>query len=368
MENRKRKIAFYIGSLDKGGAERVIVNLAEYFYSQNYEVYVVTKLKEEEGYSLSSGIIRIIADITKEEEKGFRLGNLYARIYKLRHIWKTIKPDVIISFIRKNNVMAIASSRFLNIPVVVSVRSDPKRELQGKIMKNLSLLLFHFADGIVLQTNQAKTFFPRSLQKKAVILPNSIHSDFLKVEKSKEKEKEIVTVGRIDENKNQRMLIESFAEIAKEYPEWCVRLYGEGKESDSLKQFVKENQLDNRIFFMGEISDVAQKVSKASIFVLPSKCEGMPNALIEAMTLGVAVISTDCPCGGPADLIQDRENGILIEVDDRNALKGALIELMQDREYREKLAENASEIIKKLHPDIVNREWERYIGTILRKS
>ena len=158
MENRKRRIAFYIGSLDKGGAERVIVNLAEYFYSQDYEVYVVTKLKEINEYTLNPGITRIIADITTEEETKSRLFNLYARIHKLRQVWKTIKPDVIVSFIRKNNVMAIASSRFLSIPVVVSVRSDPKRELQGRIMKKLSLFMFRFADGIVLQTNQAKAF------------------------------------------------------------------------------------------------------------------------------------------------------------------------------------------------------------------
>ena len=102
MENRKTKIAFYIGSLDKGGAERVIANLAEYFYSQNYEVYVVTKLKEKDEYTLSSGITRIIADITAEEETNSRIGNLYARIRKLRKIWKEMKPDVIVSFIRKN--------------------------------------------------------------------------------------------------------------------------------------------------------------------------------------------------------------------------------------------------------------------------
>ena len=367
MENRKRRIAFYIGSLDKGGAERVIANLAEYFYSKNYEVFVVTKLQEENGYSLNSGITRIIADITKEEETKSRLGNLYARIHKLRQVWKTIKPDVIVSFIRKNNVMAIASSRFLGVPVVVSVRSDPKRELQGRIMKNLSLFLFHFAQGIVLQTNQAKEFFPKSLQKKSVILPNSINPGFLNVQKGTEKKKEIVAVGRIDKNKNQRMLIEVFSEIASEYPDWCVRLYGDGEEAAILKTLVKEKELEMQVFFMGRVADVAENLKDASIFVLPSRCEGMPNALIEAMTLGIASISTDCPCGGPADLIQDGKNGLLIAVDDQNALKQALLKLINDAGYRQELAQNASLITQKLHPDIVNRQWEEYIDDILRK-
>ena len=162
MENRKRRIAFYIGSLAKGGAERVIANLAEYFYSRDYEVFVVTKLKEKDEYEINDGIIRIIADITKEEEKN-RIWNLYARIRKLRSIWKQIKPDIIVSFIRKNNVMALLSSRCLKIPVVVSVRSDPARELKGRGMKALSFFLFRFAAGIVLQTHRAKEFFPQYL-------------------------------------------------------------------------------------------------------------------------------------------------------------------------------------------------------------
>ena len=367
MRDKRRKIAFYIGSLDKGGAERVIANLAEYFYSQNYEVYVVTKLKEKNEYSLSSGISRVIADITKEEEKKSRIRNLYARISKLRKIWKEIQPDVIVSFIRKNNVMAIASSRFLNIPVVVSVRSDPKRELQGRVMKPLSLFLFRFADGIVLQTKQAREFFPSGLQKKAVILPNSINPIFFEERKKVEREKEIIAVGRIDKNKNQRMLIEVFSEIAYEYPDWCVRLYGDGEEADSLKEFVIQNKLQKQIFFMGQVTDVAEKLEKASIFVLSSKCEGMPNALIEAMTLGTAVIATDCPCGGPADLIQDGQNGMLIEVDDNKALKIALLNLMNDEKKRQELAQNASRIVEKLHPDIVNKKWEEYLDSILRK-
>lgn len=367
MENKKPRIAFYIGSLDKGGAERVIANLAEYFHSQNYEVYVVTKLRGKDEYALRFGITRIVADITREEETKSRIGNLYARISKLRKIWKEIKPDVIVSFIRKNNVMTIVSSRFLNIPVVVSVRSDPKRELQGRVMKPLSLLLFRFADGIVLQTKQAVEFFPKSLQKKAVILPNSINPAFLNGQNTAEKQKEIVTVGRIDKNKNQRMLIEAFSEVAHKYPDWCVRLYGDGEEAILLKELVKKTGLEKQVFFMGQVSNVAEKLSKASVFVLPSKCEGMPNALIEAMAMGTAVISTDCPCGGPADLIQNGENGILIAVDDKKALIEALEKLINDEKCRNRLAHNAAQIIKKLHPDIVNRQWKEYIEAKLRK-
>lgn len=129
----KKVIAFYIGSPACGGAERVVVNLAEYFHKQNYKVYIVTKLKEKEEYEISEGIPRILADISGDEISAGRIHNFFGRIRKLQNIWKEIKPNIVVSFIKKNNFMAIASAGPLKIPVVVSVRSAPEREYAGKL-------------------------------------------------------------------------------------------------------------------------------------------------------------------------------------------------------------------------------------------
>lgn len=361
---KNKKIAFYIGSLAKGGAERVIVNLAEYFYSKGYQVYVVTKMKEKDEYPLNNNIKRIIADITIEEEHESRIYNLWARINKLRNIWKDIKPDIIISFIRKNNLMAIASSRFLKTSVVVSVRSNPERELSGTFMKLLSFFAFRFADGIVLQTLHAKKFFPKYLQKKAVILPNSLSPAFLSSSGCEIRKKEIVSVGRIDDNKNQKMLIDAFSEVAIQYPEWKVLFFGSGEAEKKLRTLVSNKKLEESVLFCGEVSDIQKRIESSSIFVLSSRQEGMPNALIEAMALGLAVISTDCPCGGPAELIDEGKNGILIPVNDTYALRNALIQLIEDEELRKELGYNASKIVDKLHPNIVNEQWEEYLGAL----
>lgn len=364
---KNKKIAFYIGSLSKGGAERVISNLAEYFLQEGYQVFVVTKLQEEVEYELSKDITRIIADISEDEQRKSRIYNLWARISKLRSIWKEIHPDIIVSFIRKNNVMAIASSRFLGIPVVVSVRSNPERELEGQIMKSLSLFLFRFADGIILQTTRAREFFPKYLQKKIVILPNSLNPDFLVSNVYEQHRKEIVSVGRLDDNKNQKMLIEAFADIADSYPEWNISFYGNGEAEEKLKKKVQEAELESRIIFHGQVTDVRKRIEESSIFVLTSRQEGMPNALIEAMTLGLAVVSTDCPCGGPAELIRNEENGILIPVNDTEALKLALKKLIEDVEYRRTLGCSARKIVERLHPEIVNQQWKEYLEGKLRK-
>lgn len=386
-QNEEKSIAFYIGGLCIGGAERVICNLAEYFYGEGYRVTMVTKVRDEKEYELNPGIRRIIADITPEEETGSRIRNLFARISKLKRIWKEVKPDVIVSFIRKNNLMAIASAAPLGIPVVVSVRSAPEREFKGFGFKTISFLLFRQAAGVVLQTREAYNFFPGYIRAKAVVLPNSINPDFLKASEeltlattinhdkkmtvydrvpSSVKEKRIITVGRIDDNKNQRLLVEAYVKIADHYPDWSLELIGDGSGRKALEEYVSTLPCKDRISFTGAVDDVAKRMREASIFVLPSKIEGMPNALIEAMVMGMACISTDCPCGGPRDLIAaDETNGVLVPVDNSDAMAMALKRLIINDTLRESMGDNARKIITTLHPDTVNKQWKNYIENVI---
>ena len=386
-DNGEKSIAFYIGGLCIGGAERVICNLAEYFYSEGYRVTMVTKVRDEKEYELNPGIKRIIADITPEEETASRIRNLFARIAKLKRIWKEVKPDVIVSFIRKNNLMAIASAAPLGIPVVVSVRSAPERELKGFGFKTISFLLFRQAAGVVLQTKEAYNFFPGYIREKAVVLPNSINPDFLKASEeltlattinhdkkmtvydripSSVKEKRIITVGRIDDNKNQRLLVEAYVKIVDHYPDWSLELIGDGSGRQALEEYVSTLPCKDRISFAGSVDDVAKRMSEASIFVLPSKIEGMPNALIEAMVMGMACISTDCPCGGPRELIAaDDSNGILVPIDNVDAMAMALKRLITHDTLRESMGDNARKIIATLHPDTVNKQWKNYIENVM---
>lgn len=361
-----KKIAFYIGSLSMGGAERVIVNLAAYFHSCGYKVTIVTKEQDSDEYPVPEGVTRILADIVGDEISSNRLLNLYRRIAKLRNIWKQLKTDYIVSFIKKNNFMAITSSMGLHIPVIVSVRSNPAREYPDKVTKLLANVLFRRAAGVVLQTQQAKEFFSKAVQKKAVVLPNSLSEQFLQMEYIDERKKEIVWVGRMDSNKNPVMLLRAFGTIAEKYPDWILKYIGDGPLMEELKELSHNEKCAEQICFTGRMEDVAGAIRPASIFVLTSKQEGMPNALMESMVSGLAVVSTDCPCGGPAELIEDGMNGILISVDDEKALAEALDKLLSDEEYRNRLGENAKELIDKVHPEIVNRQWLSYIESTKR--
>lgn len=367
MENKKT-IAFYLGSLVRDGAERVVVNLSDFFTKHGYKVYIVTKLQAEIEYEIPRGVTRLIADISAEEITGSRIKNLYLRVAKLKRIWKEIQPDLIISLIGKNNIMSLVSAKPMGIPVVVSVRSNPARELASRSVRWTSLFLFRFADGMILQTKQAMDYFPKNLQKKSVIMQNSLNESFVGREVIAGQKNEIVLVGRLDENKNQIMAIKAFEELADQYPDWQLKLYGEGECKNQWIEETKKLSCSDRIHFCGQQERVADVIAPASIFILTSKQEGMPNALIEAMALGLAVISTDCPCGGPADLIEHGKNGLLIPVDDKGKLVECLSELMIDKELRENLGKNAVQIVERLHPDVINMQWKSYVDAKLRKE
>jgi len=222
-------------------------------------------------------------------------------------------------------------------------------------------------EGVVLQTTEAKEFFPKWIQKKAIVLQNSLNPEFVRPVYMGEKRKDIVSVGRIDNNKNQKMLVEAFALLEKDFPEWKVILYGDGEARKSLEERVKELGLEERVLFKGVQSNIPEKIEGASIFVLSSKQEGMPNALIEAMVLGLAVVSTDCPCGGPRDLIDPGKNGLLVPVDDTIALSNAIRHLMENEELRNCISCNAIQLKEKVLPDNVNMLWENYLKEVSKR-
>lgn len=345
-----------------------MVNLAEYLHKNHYDVILVTQYKKEMEYDLSPEIRRVYSEPEEHELQGGRIHNFLARFMKLRSIWKIYKPDVILSFLGKNNLMAIVTSAFLPSRVAVSVRGEPTMEYEGKLMQFLAKLVFFFADGIVLQTKQASEFFPNIVRKKAVILPNPINPVFLEKRYIGEREDVIVTAGRLDENKNHAMLIHAFAKIAGEYPTTNLVIYGEGESREKLESLIAEKGLTERISMPGSVTDIAERICKARIFTLTSNTEGMPNSIMEAMALGIPVVSTDCPCGGPATLIEDGVNGLLVPVGDAFALSDAFRKILSDREFAEKIGENAHNIAQNMNPDKVNSEWEEYLLKVAGKQ
>lgn len=361
-----RKIAFFIGSLQKGGAERVFVNLADFFSQSGYEVTIVTQYKRENEYAYSEGIHREYSELSEKELTGSRIRNFFRRFKKLRRIWKRVRPDLILSCIGKNNFMAVATSFFMPQKVVVSVVGAPAEEYYTGAMRFLAKTLFLKADGIVLQTTDAGNFFPGYIRKKAVILQNSLNPIFIRKRFEGVRDKLIVAVGRLDDNKNHAMLIKAFSKIRNEFPEYKLVIYGEGESREKLETLVREQNLTDKVSLPGITADVAGSIERAALFVLSSNTEGMPNALIEAMALGLTVISTDCPCGGPKELITPGENGLLIPVGDADALAAAMRQVLGDPELAEKMGKNAALLQERMSPEVTNQSWKEYFEKVMK--
>ncbi len=359
------KLAFYIGSLNKGGAERVFVNLAEYFQNKGYQIVMVTQYQKEDEYVLAEGIRRVISDIPPEETTGSRAVNFYRRMSRLHRIWKKERPDLVLSCVGKNNFMAVVTTMFTKTKPVVSVVGEAKEEYPNRLMKALANLLFPFASGVILQTERSKSFFSQRVSRTSVILPNSLNPLFIRERFRGEREKRIVSVGRLDGNKNHEMMIRAFAGLAGRYPEYTLTIYGEGELREHLQKLIASLGLEEKVFLPGVVPDVAERIEKAALFLLVSYSEGVSNALIEALALGLPVIATDVPSGGTQELIRHGENGLIIPPGDEEALKAAMERLLSDGEYAERLGEQAHKIQERLAPERVNRQWQEYFESIM---
>lgn len=358
------KIAFYIGSLNKGGAERVFVNLAEYFLSQGYQVIMVTQYKKEDEYTLDNNIKRIISDITPQETTKSRIINFYRRMRRLRSIWKAEKTDLVLTCVGKNNFMTVVTTMFTKTKAVVSVVGEAKEEYPNLLMKALAELLFPYAAGVILQTERSKSFFSRRVRKKAVVLPNSLNPLFIRQRFEGEREKRIVSVGRLDANKNHEMIIRAFAKLLGKHPEYTLTIYGEGELREYLQKLILVLKLEEKVFLPGIIPDVAEKIEKASLFLLTSYSEGVSNALIEALALGLPVIATDVPSGGTVELIEHGKSGWIIPVGDQAALEEAMDRLLSDSGLADRLGREAYKIQERLAPERVNAQWKAYFESV----
>lgn len=364
----EKHIGFYIGSLHKGGAERVFVNLADYFQDKGYRVTMVTQYQfsAEEEYVLPAGVKRILSDLTEEELTNSRIVNFCRRVRKLRRIWKREKPNLVLSCIGKNNFMTVVTTMLTQTRAVVSVVGEAKEEYPGRLMRTLANLLFPFADGVILQTERSRCFFNKRVQRRAVILPNSLNPDFIRPRYEGERERRIVSVGRLDANKNHEMMLRAFAALSARYPDYTLTIYGEGELRGYLTELAQRLGIAQKVFLPGVIPDVAGQLEKAALFLLTSYSEGVSNALIEALATGLPVISTDVPSGGTVELIEDGVNGLIIPAGDEKALVAAMDRLLGDPAFADRLGKEAAGIQERLAPARVNGLWQAYFEEIMK--
>ncbi len=370
------KILFNCLNFEKGGAQRVVSILANNF-CQKEKVYILLSYNQDIKYKLDKKIK--IINIEKKKKKRSKISKRISQIslIKLRKMAKSIKeinPDVIISFLPEPSLKLMFIKRFSkvirNIPTIISIRNNPEQEYKSKLIYLLMKNLYKDVNKLVLQTPDALKYFAKILNKdKLIVIPNPIAPEFI-VNRPYDKirTKEIVTVGRLVPQKNYELLIRVFAKVSVKFPEYKLLIYGRGYLESRLKKMVNELKLENKVIFKGEVANIQEEIYKSSLFVLTSNYEGMPNALMEAMALGLPCIATDCPCGGPKQLITNNTNGLLVPVNDEEALEKAIVNLLKDEVLAFKLGQQAFLSSHNYEPKKICTLWEKEIFKIVEKS
>lgn len=342
-------------SLVYGGAERVLTNLVNHF-SQKHEVVFVTLLHRDQiPYPINENVTVV---------NGLEFGPKIQAIFKLRKLIRGEKPDVILSFLTHVNITTLIAGFSTGVPIVVSERNDPSKE-KSRIRRVLRDITYLFADGIVFQTEDAKNYYRSVYRKRSAVIPNPIYVSAENIQYvCQKRKKEIVAVGRLSEQKNFGMLIHACEPVLRRHPDFSLVIYGEGPLRGQLEELIQELEMEGRVCLYGQTSELHTLIRDSELFVMPSNYEGMPNALMEAMALGLCCVSTDCPVGGPRMLIDSGVNGWLIPVGDRDALSRKILELLDDGEERKALGEEARKIIQTFSPERVYQEWELYLRKV----
>lgn len=354
------KLVLFIGTLEAGGAERVASVLGNNMLSYFSSVEIITYYDRIPYYPIDNNV-RIISLEGLTHSR-----NLIKNLFALRTIVKEEKPSAFVSFLTPFNILSAFA--LLGIKrrtfFAVAERTDPSKDEYHKNMFLRFLRWFSYSfldDGLVMQTSSALNYFSKTIRKKAVVLPNplSIKNSEIGCALLTEKEKKIVSVGRLIESKNFEMLFRSFANVHEQFPEYKLVIYGEGDYRLRLEKYINKLGLDEYILLPGKNSDIISAIKSAEIFAFPSSYEGMSNAIIEALCIGLPVVTTDV--NGACDLINTGINGFIIPVGDEKEMTNALISLLTDKTKAKDISTKAIMVADLLQTDKVVMQWNDFI-------
>jgi GalNAc-alpha-(1->4)-GalNAc-alpha-(1->3)-diNAcBac-PP-undecaprenol alpha-1,4-N-acetyl-D-galactosaminyltransferase len=357
------KIIFLVSSLGAGGAERVATTLCNAWAARGDQVTLVPTFSGggKPFYEVSNNVKLIyLADLVGSTGKTPL--NYIRRLFALRSLIAREKADVVISFLPNVNVAAIVSSASLSVPVICCERSDPSVRNLSFFWKMACRFAYRYADVLVVQTNAVANsignIFPHLKEVRTIAnpLPNGVIS--LKKEVASGTQKALLSLGRLSDVKQVAAILNAFASVASDHPDWVLHIYGDGPLRAQLRSHIYTLCLQNRAFLMGRTDTPWQVMAKADAFVMASKYEGFPNALLEAMAIGLPCVTFDCP-SGPREISMDGKVALLVSLNDEQALAQALQQLMGDADLRQTLGENArASVIERYALDNILQQWD----------
>lgn len=357
--NNSKRLIFFDATLQSGGAERVISILTKHLLQCGYHVEILLYHDQPVFYTMPANLK--ITSVKKETGST----NLLKNILWMHRFFKE-NADIVISFLAQFNMLALVSYFGLKSKIIVADRNDPRYIPANSILRGLRNVLYSMANGVVLQTQHNKSYFSKKIQSKSTVIYNPVD---LKEKRGQAlrtpKQDKIVCVGRLMPQKNQSVLLKAFALIQAQFPTYKLVFYGDGPQRSSLEQEAIQLSVAERVVFAGNVKDVFDKISDAKLFVLSSNYEGMPNALIEAMCLGLPVISTDV--SGAEELITNGKSGFIVPRNSPEKLAEAMCKVLSDEALQKQFAYQAKKLNDKLQVSIIVNQWVNFFTKMENK-
>lgn len=358
------KIAFTCNNLNNGGAERVICNLANRMVEDGHSVHLICySVTPSFYYKLNDGVEIIQLDKKIANRKAFILRKVAGIVNFIKLINALRWADKVISFYTRQNCYSIIACQLLHKPIICAER-DHFFMTDGKLNHKMRNKWYPKSNGFIHQTQMARDW----LRKKEgvvcddVIIPNPL---WMKEYPNRKPVKGYISaVGRLEEQKNYEEIIEAFEIVAENNDYATLHIFGDGPSKEKLQKMIHEKNLQNRIILEGITKDVAAIYAISDMYVMFSHGEGYPNALMEALAMGVPVISSDCPVGGPRDMITDGVNGILVKCSDINTFAERILDLLENSEMKAKFSKNAVKIRETNEFEEIYQQYMDYIMSV----
>lgn len=349
----KKKIAFVSANLEMGGIERVVNNLSNKLVEKGYDISIITTKDNKCDYIIDGSIKRFQLP---HNENSNHIIRILKKIKYFRDIVKKEEFDVMLSFGSYVTMFAVIASIFTKTKLISSERTDPRSAPENRIVRVLRNCFYYVPDRLVFQTEEARAYFYNGIRKKGIIIPNPIN-DNLPERFVGERKKEIVNFCRLTKQKNIPLLIDSFNLFHRKHKDYKLIIYGEGKLKDELLSLIDTLHLNNYVVIESFKTNIHELIIDSSMFVSSSDYEGISNSMLEALGIGLPTICTDCPVGGGRMFIKSYENGILVPVNDKQALYNAMCYVVENPEETEKMSEKAIEIKEVINLEKICDKW-----------
>jgi GalNAc-alpha-(1->4)-GalNAc-alpha-(1->3)-diNAcBac-PP-undecaprenol alpha-1,4-N-acetyl-D-galactosaminyltransferase len=355
------RITLLIYSLGLGGAERVMSGLADRLADDGNDVLLVTVHPNSmDAYELSPRVRRVsLDDAGPTKGKGEAVRANVHRAVSIAQILRAEKPDVVVSFIDRMNVLALVASLRCRVPIVVSERIDPRHHRVDAATRILRIVLYPFAAAVVVQTESVAKWARHRGLHNVHRIPNWVTPSFTpgpRRPRSRESGR-VVAAGRLSKQKGYDLLLEAFAMATEDRPSWTLTIYGEGPEKDDLMRQAERLGIAGRVQLPGPSGNLERAFRESDLFVLSSRYEGFPNVLLEAMASGLAVASFACE-SGPQDVIRHELDGLLVPPNDIRALAAAIRRLVEDVDMRDQLGRSAVRVRDRFGVEEVSVLWD----------